>query len=223
MFTRRPTPRVLATAVAGLGLVASLTGCSHSGKTGNAQGGSGSSVTSPSASDSAGGRTPTATGSTSHSARPTGSAGRTKSSGGSVVPSIAISTRPAVPFASTGDFGGGVTVKVTKMADQTSSDSGPGTIKGQPAVAFTLAFTNKSGRTISVNTVNVTATYGSAHTPASPANSSSNTPLSGQVKPGDTATGVYAFAIPKADRDDVSLQLWYAQGQPVVVISGAVG
>lgn len=127
-----------------------------------------------------------------------------------------------MPFSSPGNFGDGVSVTVTKIVDQTSSDTGPGTIQGQPAVAFTLSFRNGSKAPISVNSVNVTATYGSADTPASPANSSSNVPLSGTVKPAGTASGVYAFAIPKSARAAVTLQLWYAQGKPVVVISGRV-
>ncbi len=151
-----------------------------------------------------------------------GSGGKSGSPATAVIPSVAVSTKAPVSFSEPGDFGGGVTVKVVKTADQTSTDTGPGSIQGQAVVAFTLEFTNRSSQPLPVNTVNVTATYGKAQTPASPANASTDTPLSGTIKPGASATGVYAFAIPKSARADVSLQLWYAQGKPVVVFAGTV-
>lgn len=211
MFTRRQLIRGLSAAVAVLS-VALTASCSHSGKKETAAG---------SAAVSSTGSTGPAASSPGPKASASG-AGTSSSPKVSLVPSVAISTKPAVPFSAPGDFGGGVTVKVTKSTDQTSSDTGPGSIKGQAAVAFTLAFTNGSGQVVPVDTVNVTASYGSANTPASPVNASTNSPLSGRIKPGATATGVYAFAIPKDERTDVTLQLWYAQGKPVVVFSGSV-
>jgi hypothetical protein len=126
-----------------------------------------------------------------------------------------------VPITSPAAFGGGVSARVTKVADQTQTDQGRGVITGAPAVAFTVQFSNHSNKPVSVNTVNVTATYGNG-TPAVPANVSSNQPLRNDLKPGGTASGVYAFAIPKSDRHKVSLMVWYAQGQPTVVFSGPV-
>lgn len=139
----------------------------------------------------------------------------------SVVPSVKTRTLPPVPINSPAAFGGGVSARVTKVADQKQTDQGPGVVAGAPAVAFTLEFTNNSGKPISVNTVNVTATYGHG-SPAVPANQSSNEPLRNDVKAGGTAKGVYAFVIPKADRARVALAVWYAQGKPTVVFSGAV-
>lgn len=217
--------RLVASGVAVLGCCA-LAACSHGSKdTASSVTPSGGAVTSTSASSTAGSSAPSSKPATSSGRTTTHASSthpRSSSVSPSVVPSAAVTTKPAVPFSSAASFGGGVSVKVTKIADQTSSDTGPGTIKGEPAVAFTLSFRNDSGAAISVNTVNVTATYGSSDTPASSANSSSNAPFAGTVKPGGTATGVYAFAIPKNARGDVTLQLWYAQGKPVVVISGTV-
>jgi hypothetical protein len=138
-----------------------------------------------------------------------------------VVPSVKAVTRAPVPIKSPAPFGGGVSARVMKVADQKQTDQGPGVIAGAPSVAFTLKFTNNSGKSISVNTVNVTATYGH-DAPAPPANLSSDRPLHSLIKPGATATGVYAFVIPKANRGKVSLAVWYAQGKPTVVFSGSV-
>jgi hypothetical protein len=134
---------------------------------------------------------------------------------------VKVTTLAPVPITAPADFGGGVSVKVTKIADQSVTDTGPGSIKGQPAVAFTIQLSNQSKTTVSVNTVNVTAGYGNG-SPASPVNESTNPPFKGEVKPGSTALGVYAFAIPTTERDKVSISLWYAQGQPTVVFSGPV-
>lgn len=139
----------------------------------------------------------------------------------SVVPSVNTRTLPPVPMSSPAAFGGGVSARVTKAVDQKQTDQGPGVIARARAVAFTLRFTNHSGKPISVNTVNVTATYGHG-SPAVPANLSSNEPLHNHIRPGGTATGVYAFVIPKANRGRVSLAVWYAQDKPTVVFSGSV-
>lgn len=139
----------------------------------------------------------------------------------SVVPAVKTRTLPPVPIHSTAAFGGGVSARVTRVAEQKQTDQGPGVIAGAPAVAFTLRFANNSEKSISVNTVNVTATYGHS-SPAVPANMSSNQPLRNDIKPGATATGVYAFVIPRADREKVALAVWYAQGKPTVVFSGSV-
>lgn len=200
-------------ASAALFVAAVTAGCSHSAKT--------DAAASP----------PTQT-PTRSSGSPIGSAGSSSSSPPghvnssgkpklSVVPSVQVRTMPPVPISAPAAFGGGVSARVTKVADQKQTDQGPGVIAGAPAVAFTLEFTNHSGKPISVNTVNVTATYGHG-APAVPANLSSNRPLRNDIKSGGTATGVYAFVIPRADRAKVSLAVWYAQGKPTVVFSGAV-
>jgi hypothetical protein len=138
------------------------------------------------------------------------------------VPSVHATTLAPVALRATAQFGGGVSAQVAQIADQKVSDTGPGNIVGQPAVAFTIEIRNQSKNNVSLSTVNVTATYGSG-TPASPANSASNSAFKGSVKPGGLAKGTYAFAIPTKDRDRVAVSIWYTQGKPTVVFSGKAG
>lgn len=211
MFTELTRRRAVALSIV-LPAIVGLVACSHKAS------GASSSQTAPSGQP---GSTSTPGASASSSSSASGSKTKTPNSTSlSVVPSLPEKTLPPVPLTAVANFGGGVSIKVTQIANQTSSDTGPGTIKGQAAVAFTLQLRNESKTTVSVNTVNVTAGYG-AGTPASPVNLSSNPPFKGQVKPGGMATGVYAFAIPTTDRSHVSLTLWYAQGKPTVVFSGS--
>ncbi len=91
---------------------------------------------------------------------------------------------------------------------------------GQPVVTFTLQLRNSSSTPISTNTVQVQVTYGAGHVPAVPANHATTTPFSGTLKPGDSATGTYAFAIPTNQQNDVTVAVWYAQGKPTVLLTG---
>jgi hypothetical protein len=139
----------------------------------------------------------------------------------STVPTLPGTTEPPTPLKSTATFGGGVSVHVTNIDYGTVTGSGPGVISGQPAVTFTLQITNDSPATIKIDTVQVNVTYGPDSTPAVPSNAQSTQPFSGSLAAGKSATGTYAFSIPVPEQNDVSMTVWYNQGQPTVVLTGS--
>lgn len=142
---------------------------------------------------------------------------------GSVSPVVPVPlvTLPATPLTATGRFGTGVAVRVLHIAYGTVTGSGPGVLSGRPTVTFTLAITNGSPAPISIDTVQVNASYGSTATPAVAACCGDAQPFGGSLAAGRTATAAYAFAIPVPQQRDVELSVWYGQGVPTVVLTGS--
>jgi hypothetical protein len=138
------------------------------------------------------------------------------------VPSLPVHTKSPVAIGSTASFGGGVTAKVIKAEAVQSSGSGPGEFTGQPAVAFTIRLTNSSAKPLSLSTVVVNASYGRDATPAVPDDGKTSHPMSGQLMPGQSASGVYVFLIPTEERKRVAVSVSYAARTPTVVFTGDV-
>jgi hypothetical protein len=138
------------------------------------------------------------------------------------VPPVQVRTQPPVPPQSTGNFGDGVTVKIAKIAAVKSAGSGPGEIAGAPSVAMTITLANGTAQPVSLQSVAVTATYGSAQTPASPSDGSPAAPFTGSVAAHQTATGTYVFTIPVDQRGNVTVSMSYTASQPTVLFHGAV-
>jgi hypothetical protein len=139
----------------------------------------------------------------------------------SPVPSAKSATASPVPLSSPAALPGDITLRVTDTKTGKVSGQGPGVINGAAQVAFTLEFKNSSSRPFNMNTVEVNVTYGTADTPAAAVPSASK-PFHGTLRPGATASAVYAFAIPTSEQDDVALTAWYKQGQPTVLFQGSV-
>jgi hypothetical protein len=126
-----------------------------------------------------------------------------------------------VPLRSAAPFGNGVSVQIVRTEHGTVTDTGPGVLTGRPEVTFTLRMTNSSRRTINLDTVQVTATYGASASPAVPGNQSTSTPFHGSLRNGGKADAQYSFAIPTAEQNDVRVLVWYRQGEPTVAMTGA--
>ena len=138
------------------------------------------------------------------------------------VPPVPVRTQAPVAPGGTGTFGGGVTVKITKVAAVTSKGTGPGEISGKPAVALTLTVTNGTAAALSLDSVAVTTVYGAAATPASPDDGAPSAPFSGSVAARKSASGTYVFIIPVADRGNVTVSMTYTASQPTVLFHGAL-
>jgi hypothetical protein len=143
-------------------------------------------------------------------------------SSGDVNHTVAVGTassRAAVSFPATGDFGGGVTVHVTQVTAATTQARGPGEVSG-PGLVFTLELANASAKAIDLSNV-VVSLLDSTKAPASPISGSPARPFAGRIPAGDHATGVYVFTIPKAHRRSVTLNVSYTTEAPVVVFVGS--
>lgn len=90
-----------------------------------------------------------------------------------------------------------VTLTLSAIKHAVEAERGPGTFPGRPQTAFSLTLKNGSTRSIDVSQVVVTTTYGSPARLAAPTYEfPSVRDFSGVVAAGDSASAVYAFAIP---------------------------
>ena len=187
-----------------------------------------SSAPKPSATTPTASATPSSSG---PSVTPTSAATRSVAPTGPVTPPatalvtvspVPVRTQTPVAPSGTGTFGGGVTVKITKIAAVTSKGTGPGEISGKPAVALTLTLTNGTSSALSLDSVAVTTVYGADATPASPDDGAPSAPFSGSVAAQKSASGTYVFVLPVADRGNVTVSMSYTAKQPTVLFHGAL-
>jgi hypothetical protein len=134
------------------------------------------------------------------------------------VPVRPASVKPAVPLTATGDFGSSVTVHVTGIKAVTAKARGAGEVSG-PGLEVTLRFDNNSGKSIDLGNV-VVALADSQTAPGTPMSAPPAHPFSGQLAAGSQASGVYVFAVPKADRKPITLRVSYTSAAPAVVFVG---
>jgi hypothetical protein len=128
----------------------------------------------------------------------------------------------AGPFAidATGDFGNGVTARLSRIEAINATATLPGEFSG-PAVALRVEVTNRSARTISLGTVIVDLVYGD-NLSAYPVTDPKRVPLSGDLAAGDTTAGDYVFTIAPEARDHVQVRIRYAAEKPTIVFTGSV-
>jgi hypothetical protein len=113
----------------------------------------------------------------------------------------------------------GVTVRVKSLDGVDGEATLPGEVSG-PAVRAELEVYNASTVPVDLATVVVNLAYGTGRTPANTfSTGTSSFPAS--VAAGDTATGVYVFAVPADAQDDLRLTFDYAVDVPVVVFEGS--
>lgn len=102
-----------------------------------------------------------------------------------------------------------------------ATGSGVGNVSG-PALRVTVELTG-AGRPLPLDGSYVEVLTGPELTPASPVDDPSTAPLQGELPPGGTATGVYVFGVDEGARDDVTVRVQPAPGEPFLVFRGAAG
>ncbi|TNC20148.1 hypothetical protein FHE66_01505 [Georgenia sp. 311] len=138
---------------------------------------------------------------------------------GRTVPVEAVPVLPAVGLDATGDFGTGLTVRLTAIEAVDGVARAPGEVAG-PALAVTLRAANDSTGSIPLDDVVVLLSYGQDRTPATDLGQGS-TPLSGSLSAGASATGTYVFAVPEDVRDDLRVEI-AADAAPTVAFAGSL-
>lgn len=163
---------------------------------------------------------PGATLSPSPSATTGGSSGVSPSP--SVDPSDAMN--PAKPqqvrFPQTAQPAKDVSLAITKVEAITGKGRIPGEISG-PALRVSLTATNDTARRIAVNTTVANLYYGADSRPASPLVQSGAKPFPAAIKPGQQATGVFVFTVPKSDRAKLRIEVVLGQRFRVVNFNGS--
>lgn len=144
-----------------------------------------------------------------------------EASGPSSSPTAPIPVRQSVPTGEPADAGAGISIRVINVDRVTAGGGGGiGDLAG-PAMAVSMRVENGGNRSLALNEVVVTASYGSAGLPApSVVNDPRQDPLSGALKPGGAASGVYVFSLPEAGSSNFAIQVSYAAGAENVEFTG---
>jgi hypothetical protein len=138
----------------------------------------------------------------------------------STVPTRAVATSTAVPLTAPATFAGGVTATVTSVRAVTATAVGPGEIGG-PAVAVTVSLKNGSAAAVLLGNYFVSLTDSAKQAGISTTGDPAR-PWSGQLAPGQTASGVWVFTVPTANRAPVTITVSDAAGASTLTFTGTV-
>ncbi len=119
-----------------------------------------------------------------------------------------------------GDFGDGVTTRVTDIESVAVEAFMPGEISG-PGVAITVELTNGTSAPIDLGSVTVDL-VATGDRYATLITTRDDSALSGELAPGATGAGTYVFTIADEDRDAVVVQVTYTAPKPTVVFEGSL-
>jgi hypothetical protein len=96
---------------------------------------------------------------------------------------------------------------------------GPGEVAG-PALRFALTIRNDTAATVSLESTVVNLYFGADQNPATDLQEPGGVPLPSEVASGTSATAVFIFAVPAAERDKVKIAVDYSVEVPIVVFEG---
>lgn len=111
-----------------------------------------------------------------------------------------------------------LTAELSSLRTAQVNSRNPGEISGN-AVIFVLTVTNNSGSALDLGNVVVTVA-GSAGNPGSEITSAPAKPLSGTAQTGTTVRGTYAFVIPRAQRNPISVDVTLSADTTIAVFKG---
>jgi hypothetical protein len=97
---------------------------------------------------------------------------------------------------------------------------GPGEVGG-PSLRFTVTVRNDTADTVSLTSTVVNLFFGSELNPATELTASGGAPFPQSVAPGATQQGIFVFAVPTDQREQVRIAVDYTVGVPIVLFEGA--
>jgi len=113
----------------------------------------------------------------------------------------------------------GVVFSVDKMEAVDGVARGPGEVGG-PSIRFAVTVRNDTADVVSLTSTVVNLFFGADQTPATELTASGGVPFAGAVEPGTTQQGVFIFAVPRDQREQVRIAVDYSVGVPIVVFEG---
>jgi hypothetical protein len=143
------------------------------------------------------------------SAAGTDGSGGSRAAGAPATPSTRaprVSARSA-PFQDQVRYADGISVRAGAARQDVVKATGPGQLTGKPVTLFTVVFTNRSTGPLDLTRVSVDVQYGQPPQDAAPVYDGSAQDFSTKVAPGTTAKAVYAFSIPVAELDEVTMRV----------------
>lgn len=135
-----------------------------------------------------------------------------------VVPSATPVTLQAAPLTAPARPDAGVSVQVTDVRAVSTEARFPGEISG-PGIAVTVHVVNSSSDAIDLDNA-IVDVRGADGTRAVEVSGTPASPMSGSLPPGQEASGVYVFTIPRDQRNPISIRFSYAAETPTVLFVG---
>lgn len=126
----------------------------------------------------------------------------------------------AVEFDVEAAFVEALAAEVTLLEAVQGIARGPGEIAG-PAVRITVKIANETSNAVDLDDAIVALYYGTNDDPAIQLSSPGARPLDGELEPGATTVGVYVFAVPVENRDQVRITVSYSPQDRAVAFEGA--
>ena len=97
---------------------------------------------------------------------------------------------------------------------------GPGEVGG-PSLRFAVTVRNDTSDAVALTATVVNLFFGAEQSPATELTASGGAPLPESVAAGATQQGVFVFAVPGDQRDQVRIAVDYSAGVPIVLFEGA--
>ncbi|MFW3170539.1 hypothetical protein [Geodermatophilus sp. CPCC 206100] len=126
---------------------------------------------------------------------------------------------PEVALDEPAAVGNGVVARIADLEAIDGTAVGPGNIAG-PALRVTVRIENGTEEAVSLGGVAVNVSHGPDRTPASPLDDESQRAFDAMVQPGESADGVYVFSVPSDARDQVTVEVGYQAGAPLLLFTG---
>ncbi|WP_105036033.1 hypothetical protein [Cryobacterium aureum] len=114
----------------------------------------------------------------------------------------------------------GVVFSVGALSAVDGVARGPGEVGG-PSLRFTVTVRNDTPDTVSLASTVVNLFFGAEQSPATELTASGGAPFPESVAPGATQQGIFVFAVPSDQRDQVRIAVDYSVGVPIVLFEGA--
>jgi len=102
-----------------------------------------------------------------------------------------------------------LTAQISRVEEVEGTARGPGEVAG-PALRVTVTITNSTSGEASLRTAVVSCYFGADRTPAPELREPGGRPLSAIVDAGTAVDGVYIFAVPEDQRDNVTIMVDYS-------------
>jgi hypothetical protein len=127
---------------------------------------------------------------------------------------------PEVPLDAEAAVGNGIVATLPSIEAIEGTAVGPGNIAG-PALRVTVRIANGTDQPVALGGVSVNLSHGPDAVPASPLDDPSRVPFATVVQPGESADGVYVFTVPADDRDEITVEVGYEAGAPLLLFTGS--
>lgn len=128
------------------------------------------------------------------------------------------STRPPVKISQTSSIEFHAAAVITKIEAITIEARMPGEVTGA-GLALTLKITNLGDAPFDTTRTLMTI-VGSDKAPGAEMSGGPSKPFSAEIKPGESATGVFVFTIPKDKRNPITVYVTLPSESPVMVFEG---